>query len=592
MPAEDNQVDTVVEGFEIVHDEIEVTNEILSKFSGVFSAVNASLASQTKLLTEMVRLNTETFEYQQRRDLLNAVDDSARNPVVPETVKAGPGDPSRSSGGGGMFGTEFGANWLANMMSGVGLGAMLGKGGKLALRGGIGLLLHKWAGDTASSFMETLLKNNTELSEEDIKKHAETTGDVVERSVIGGAVLGKYGVVVGALSVGVEKMANWALDQAGITDEKINELIPDDWEKAGLDAEMAKTIGAVGLSAVLYSAAKNLIPALGKQVIGPFLKRMLTTMLSKRFIIPAAIIGAGVVGTKALEGIITSNAEGNEADLWDQADALAPETSPEALANKPSKLAMMPHRLLRGIPGTSADNMSEWLNEMELHVGQQRSMQEVPGGGLDAFGRPMKGMRYTGDADAASARLKAIMAEKMGIDPNNPDITGQSAHDVEKLISLFEMIGDKEMADKLKGLHNTSSETQSLQNELRGLQEMIDFMPRDNNGNIYEVDRPFVDSTNQRINEIQSRLGELGVSALPGITPSSAAPQVEPVVRAASALATVATDAAAVRAAGTQNIVAPVNIGGSTNVHGGTRSSTVNNTYIVQGNDNPLGIGH
>jgi hypothetical protein len=78
---EEKQTDALEE----IKESTEESSAILQKFGDVFSSINASIMHQSRIMGEMLRLQSEQFEIERRREQLESVS-SAPEPVIPQSV--------------------------------------------------------------------------------------------------------------------------------------------------------------------------------------------------------------------------------------------------------------------------------------------------------------------------------------------------------------------------------------------------------------------------------------------------------------------------------------------------------------------------
>lgn len=567
MSASNTFDDTIENGFEIVHDEIEVTNATLAKFSGVFSAINSTLAVQTNLLGEMLRLNTEAFDYQKRQDQLKSVGDSQHAPAQPAATPTNPVVAVPDNKKGFDFG-NFGETWLANALGGMGLagaaGAFARGAPKLLLRGGLALLLHDIAGDFVNDYLTTVLSENTDWSEEDIKKIAETSGKVTERGIIGGALAGRYGAIVGALSVGTEKLTNWALDQAGITEEQINGLIPDNWEAMGLDAEVAKTIGSVGITAIATSAFTKFAPLIGKQVVGVAARGIAAAFGSP--ILIAAIAGIGAYKAKQF---IDGWMERRQAQLSDDLDAQIGNVAPTAQGEGVGVVG----GIIRSVNpfAAPAEDVSTWIADKAGTVGTAWDAAQD--------WNPFTTERAA-NAEEEIADVKNFMRRDMGIDPENPNIAGHNLTDIKRLRGIFKMLGDEQTATIL----DNAIKHQEQVNQLLSRRQILKNSVEMTSGGA-ALDPTINANYARQLGEVESRLREMGVD-LSTISATGAQPQAvipiadfAPTASAAGGVAAVSEQAQALHAFSMQQLIAPTHVVNAPSVHGGTKSTNITTVH-------------
>ena len=292
---EEKQTDALEE----IKETTEESASVLHKFGDVFSSINASIMHQSRIMGEMLRLQSEQFEIERRREQLESVS-SAPEPVVPQPVVTLPdNNASKPNVVDDKKGGGFISDLLTNFMGSL-FGNMLGNGGAVASALGIGAgglikflkvgaivaFVAPWVADFVSESFRLLLEN-TDLSEETKSMATEFAGSAAYRSVVGGALYGWRGALIGAVSsvfdVGLTKMA----ELIGIDSEDLQKNAATIF---GFDIswENVKDTISVGLAALATTVGPQLLK---------FALRGLVGAVAGILGAPAWLAGLGVIAT-------------------------------------------------------------------------------------------------------------------------------------------------------------------------------------------------------------------------------------------------------------------------------------------------------
>ncbi len=449
--ADDKQAETMAEGFEIVQDEIEITNATLEKFSGVFGAVNSALAAQTNILSEMLKLNSEEFAYQRQRDLLSSVDDSASSPpVVGAGLGNAPGTKPAEATGGGIFGKDgFIQGILENALGMLGAGGILkglGKGlGGIAIRGGVVALMHDWATNFTNDFLTELLQDQTSWSDEDIDMVTETGEKMTSRGLIGWAIAKRKGAIIGIASGLLDGLVTKALDAGGVSEEEVAKSI--EFELAGYKIDGNDIKGVI--TTALAGAAVIFGPAL-LSGIGAGLGAAALAIVTA----PAFLIGLGAAATAAL-GVLGYN--------------YLQSRKGEILKDTEAQLMKDVKKFEEGEEIGFLDNIQAALGDnaglMQSASGQAAALR----GGLDNN----EAIQAEGPAGDTARADSLVVAKKWlsdaGIDPNNlQTVASLGDSTLDDVIGIFDRLRDTETANKLRVVQNlrkNAAEIASLQSD-------------------------------------------------------------------------------------------------------------------------------
>lgn len=449
--ADDKQAETMAEGFEIVQDEIEITNATLEKFSGVFGAVNSALAAQTNILSEMLKLNSEEFAYQRQRDLLSSVNDSASSPpVVGAGLGNAPGTKPAEATGGGIFGKDgFIQGILENALGMLGAGGILkglGKGlGGIAIRGGVVALMHDWATNFTNDFLTELLQDQTSWSDEDIDMVTETGEKMTSRGLIGWAIAKRKGVIIGIASGLLDGLVTKALDAGGVSEEEVAKSI--EFELAGYKIDGNDIKGVI--TTALAGAAVIFGPAL-LSGIGAGLGAAALAIVTA----PAFLIGLGAAATAALGVLGYNYLQSRKGEILKDTEA----------------------QLMKDVKKFEEGEEIGFLDNIQAALGYNAGlMQSASGqaaalrGGLDNN----EAIQAEGPAGDTARADSLVVAKKWlsdaGIDPNNlQTVASLGDSTLDDVIGIFDRLRDTETANKLRVVQNlrkNAAEIASLQSD-------------------------------------------------------------------------------------------------------------------------------
>lgn len=582
--ADDKQAETMAEGFEIVQDEIEITNATLEKFSGVFGAVNSALAAQTNILSEMLKLNSEEFAYQRQRDLLSSVNDSASSPpVVGAGLGNAPGTKPAEATGGGIFGKDgFIQGILENALGMLGAGGILkglGKGlGGIAIRGGVVALMHDWATNFTNDFLTELLQDQTNWSDENIEMVAETGEKMTSRGMIGYAVAKRKGAIIGIASGLLDGLVTKALDAGGVSEEEVAKSI--EFELAGYKIDGNDIKGAI--TTALAGAAVIFGPAL-LSGIGAGLGAAALAIVTA----PAFLIGLGAAATAAL-GVLGYN--------------YLQSRKGEILKDTEAQLMKDVKKFEEGEEIGFLDNIQAALGDnaglMQSASGQAAALR----GGLDNN----EAIQAEGPAGDTARADSLVVAKKWlsdaGIDPNNlQTVASLGDSTLDDVIGIFDRLRDTETANKLRVVQNlrkNAAEIASLQSDYQMYESQRVLAE--------QMGMPTKPATDLRDDTVR-QLNDLGVTPTMDfdaimrqervdVSPEAiraleqATPSIMAQPRGAADLNLIQEDGRESRA-GSPVIITDARRGGDINTHGGSRSVSSTTINHYHGSDSQFGTG-
>lgn len=567
--------EAMAEGFEIVEDKLEITNATLERFSGVFSSINGALASQTTILSEMLALNSDALAYQKQRDQLESVGNSIipPAPVVGAGVGNAPGAKSADQRQPLSFGADMLSNFFGSMLGGISGAGLMKGAGKLLLRGGVVLMLHEWASKFVGDFLDEVIDGHLPDMSDSTQEFITDTGErITTGAMIGWAVAGRKGAIIGAMQGMVSGLITKALDHNGVTKEELDQAVAFEIGGFEVDSDMMKEGVALGLAGLGVKFGPALMAGLARGIGAAIMG-----FLGVAGIAPTVIaLVAGTVaflGKKWLDSRKAAMLDDVQKQLDMQAGALDPN-------NEIGFLGRMANRLTIG----TTEEGSDTLHTLAASVGAASDDLSAE----------------TPEAAQTRADLKTSMdnrLERAGIDPNDistmtPDKVGSV--DLDSIRRIYEGIGDSVTAKKIQD----ALDLRDLQEQYKAF-DLLRGGTVDPNGVAYDQLRGDYDMYTDRLDELGGQIRSLGgipgqdTIPSPGAQPSAA--DIVPRPRAAEAVRVVervAVETAAAAAGGGGLIVAPTtnNIAGPT-THGGTRVQNNNTTYIVNGPGNRSDFG-
>lgn len=291
----DTEEEKQTASLENIQESTEASAAVLLKFSNVFSSIDATLMDHSRLMREMLRINTEQFEIEQRREQLASVS-GAPSVVVEEPIREkesksdkdesllrwGPLSGLISNALGSLFGNLFGNSGLLN---GAALAASVA-GSKVIKVGAIAGIIAPWLSNFVGDTIESALKD-TDWSEESKATAKEIGKDATFRGAIGSA-FGPKGALIGAVSAFTSQATDFMLTQLGIDEEALKEKSLNLFG-VEVNAAQMKPIVDVGITAALTAFA----PKLFSMISGPVIAAI-GGFITSPFLIP--VIGAAAVG--------------------------------------------------------------------------------------------------------------------------------------------------------------------------------------------------------------------------------------------------------------------------------------------------------
>ena len=567
-----------------VHEEIEITNATLEKFSGVFGAVNSALAAQTTILSEMLKLNSEEFAYQRQRDLLTSVNDSATSaPVVGAGLGNAPGTKPAEAAGGGIFGKDgFIQGILENALGMLGAGGLLrglGKGlGGIAIRGGVVALMHNWATNFTNDFLTELLQDQTNWSDENVEMVAETGEKMTSRGLIGYAVAKKKGAIIGIASGLLDGLVTKALDAGGVSEEEVAKSI--EFELAGykIDGNDIKGVITTALAGAAIIFGPALVSGIGAG-LGAAALAIVTA--------PAFLIGLGAAATAAL-GVLGYN--------------YLQSRKGEILKDTEAQLMKDVKKFEEGEELGFLDNIQAALGDnaglMQSASGQAAALR----GGLEN-NEAIQAEGPTGDTARADS---LVVAKKWLADAGvNPDdlttVASLGDKTLDDIIGIFEKLRDTDTVRKLKvvqDLRANAAQIADLQNQYQMFES-----ERILAGQMGMPTKPATDLRDDVVRQLtdlgatptmdvdaifrQERI-DLPPEAIRALDQATPAILASP--RGAADLNLIQEDGRESRA-GSPIIIAPSSRGGDINTVGGSRSVSSTTINHYHGSDSQFGTG-
>lgn len=405
-----------------IRDELGLSNEAFERFENVFSSIHNSLTVYTGILKEMLDVNKDSIEADNRREKLQAVDNDAVTTKAEKSTGIGIIGGAKKAGG---LAEEFFGNLFANIFT---TGGMLGLGAKVAM-GAAGLLktagivgiVAPWISEFVTEVTKELIAQTPfELDSETEASIAKFAGDTAMGAVVGRALFGKKGMIIGALTPMISAGMNKLTDALGVEVDKMTvagfEFDQKDMENA---AALAVAAGATALGPALLGKSGGVIASLartglmaGASAIGA------PAILAAAGV--AAVAAAGYAGIKALERKTARDFEAFEQDINENADKLE---------------KLQPNERM---------SWQEWFkNVFSMDTDKMGSGSEA----LDNFHRAMAGMTQ-GDktlSDADKTRyLKSFetLAKPLGIDLDDPGAANITASVAEDVAGTLEELGD------------------------------------------------------------------------------------------------------------------------------------------------------
>lgn len=405
-----------------IRDELEMSNEAFERFEDVFQSIHNSLTVYTTLLKEMAVVNRESLETEQRKERLASVeqDTVARETRGREYGGFNIGEASKKAGG---LATEFFGNLFANIFSAggiFGLGASIAAGAAGLLKtAGLVTIVAPWVSDFITEVTKQMIDaTGFDLDPEAKKSITDFAGDTAMGAVIGRALFGKKGMVIGALTPLISKGISSITDALGVEVEKFK-IAGFEFDQNDLDtaASVAVAAGAATLGPALLGKTGGVIGSLARSGL----------MAAGAAISSPALLAAGGAAAVAVAGhyAITKIKEKVAAD-FDTFKANV-EKDTEKLKNlKP-------------------DETIGFLEWMKNRIGLGTDSFSGAGDAFDTLSRMTQSLVDTSGAISEEQKkekfaMLEMLASKTGIDLNNPfgtEIKASIANDIAETLGLL-----------------------------------------------------------------------------------------------------------------------------------------------------------
>ena len=218
--------ETELETLTAIEESTALSASLLEKFSDVFDTINSTLFNQSLMMREMLRLNSEQFEITQRKEALASVSGAptipVQQPITTVPVTATNSKMFDADDIGPSFMQGLMTNWLANMFSGgknFSQSLFAGGLGSLVKKGAIIGIVAPWLQDFISEATTEALKN-VGLDEETKKMLASRGSEAARNALIGGALFGTKGAIIGGLAPFISAAGMELAKQYGIALDK------------------------------------------------------------------------------------------------------------------------------------------------------------------------------------------------------------------------------------------------------------------------------------------------------------------------------------------------------------------------------------